>query len=49
MVKEENNGLDTSILGDQAPMPQFQNNCAVTFNDFGEIIRESIKEKSKSK
>lgn len=47
--KEENNGLDTSILGGQAPLPQFQNNSSVTFNDFGEIIREDIEEQGKSR
>lgn len=50
MIKEnslENNGLDTSILGGQAPLPQFQNNSSVTFNDSGEIIREDIEEQGR--
>lgn len=44
---KENNGIDTSILGGQAPLPQFQNNGSATFNEFGEIIREDIEEQDK--
>lgn len=52
MMQETNlktDWLDTSILGGQAPQPQFQNNSSVTFNEFGEIIRKNIEEHGKSK
>lgn len=45
----ENNGLDTSILGGQAPQVQFQNNCSATFNNCGEIIRGNLEEQRKLK
>ena len=41
--------LDTSILGGQAPQPQFQNNSSATFNNFGEIVRENIEGHGKSR